>query len=213
MLRGCCWTRGPSSVEGTSWLSLFGGAVTLSLVNPTMFAGQRTLHALLPVFVLAGAYSAEAALAALGRLTAARLPWATAARFGTTVAALLLAFAMLRPLPFTLAPGAPLSFEADVAALDATLDGGTTMSTRPWSVIAETRSPAVYLPENGEQAMEAVMRKYGVRWLLLVGDEGGGPSQAVCRELAGGSRHSVGSLAVTRRLTRGGLTLLEVAPR
>src|SRR4029077_14432846 len=104
------------------------------------------------------------------------LPGATVARLGATLAALLLAFAMLRPLPFTLELGAPpLPFEADLAALDASLDGGTTMSTRPWSVIAETHSPAVYLPENGEAAMEAVLRKYNVRWLLLL-NEGGGPS-------------------------------------
>ncbi|HLK91854.1 MAG TPA: hypothetical protein VKZ18_18325 [Polyangia bacterium] len=212
VLRGCCWSKESSSVEGTSWLLLFGGAITISLVNPTMFAGQRTLHALLPVFVLAGGYGAEAALAALGRITAARLPWARAARLAVTLGALLLAFAMLRPLPFTLTLGAPpLPFEADLAALDATLDGGTTMSTRPWSVIAETRSPAVFLPENGEAAMEAVIRKYHVRWLLLL-NEGGGPSQAIQTELNNGTRHNVGGLTLTRRLERNGIKVFEVSP-
>jgi hypothetical protein len=213
VLRGCCWSKESSRVEGTSWLLLFGGAITISLVNPTMFAGQRTLHALLPVVVLAGAYAAEAALGALGRITAARLPWATAARLAASLAALLLASAMLRPLPLTLALGAPpLPFEADLAALDTTLDGGTVMSTRPWSVIAETRSPAVFLPENGEAAMEAVIRKYDVRWLLLL-NEGGGPSQAVQNELNSGARHNIGSLAVTRRLERNGIKVFEVTSR
>jgi hypothetical protein len=211
VIRGCCWPRGRSSVEGVSWLLLFGGAVTISWVNPTMFAGWRTLHALLPVFVLAGAYGAEAILARLDRVPAARFPRAAPAWLLRPLPALLLAVAMIHPLQMSLEPGAPIPFDADLAALEPTLAGGTTMSPRPWSVIAETSSAAVSVPENGEAAIEAVLRRYGVRWLLLVGDECPGASQQICRELANGARRTVGGAAVNKRLTRGDLTLLEVA--
>jgi hypothetical protein len=200
VIRGWCWPRTRCNVEGVSWLLLFGGAVTISLVNPTMFAWQRTLHALLPVFVLAGAYGAEAVFEGLRRA-----PW-----FVRHLPALLLAVIMIHPLQMSLAPGNPLPFGADMAALDATLAGGTTMSPRPWSVIAETRSPAVYVPENGEAAIEAVLRQYNVRWLLLVGDECLGESQAICRQLIGGARQKVGGATISKRLARGDLTLFDV---
>jgi hypothetical protein len=118
---------------------------------------------------------------------------------------------MIHPLRMSLAPGTPLPFGPDMAALDATLAGGTTMSPRPWSVIAETRSPAVYVPENGEAAIEAVLRRYKVRWLLLVGDECLGESQAICRQLLSGERQKVGGATITKRLARGDLTLFDVA--
>ncbi|HEX3902513.1 MAG TPA: hypothetical protein VH853_06665 [Polyangia bacterium] len=210
-IRGCCWPRGRSNVEGVSWLLLFAGAVTISWVNPTMFAWQRTLQALLPVFVLAGAYGAEALFEALDRVPASRFPRAFPAWVIRPLPALLLALVMIHPLEMSLAPGAPLSFSADIAALDATLDGRTVLSPRPWSVIAETRSPAVFVPENGEAAMEAVIRRYDVRWLLLIGDECLGASQAICRELVSGARRKVGGATLTKRLTRGDVTLFEVA--
>jgi hypothetical protein len=201
VIRGWSWPRGRGSVEGISWLLLFGGAVAISLVNPTMFAWQRTLHALLPVFVLAGAYGAEALFESLRRA-----PW-----WVRHLPAVLVAVIMIHPLQMSLEPGKPLPFGADMAALDATLAGGTTMSPRPWSVIADTRSPAVYVPENGEAAIEAALRRYKVRWLLLVGDECLGESQAICRELMSGARQRVGGATATRRLTRGDLTLFDVA--
>jgi hypothetical protein len=201
VIRGWRWPRGRCNVEGISWVMLFGGMVAISLVNPTMFAWQRTLHALLPVFVLAGAYGAESLFETLRG----------APRFVRHLPALLLAVIMIHPLQMSLAPGTPLPFGADMAALDATLAGGTTMSPRPWSVIAETRSPAVYVPENGEGAVEAVLRRYKVRWLLLVGDECLGQSQALCRELMNGTRSKIGGVTLTKRETRGALTLFDVS--
>ena len=198
LVRGWCWPRGRGNVEGISWLLLIGGSLAISLANPTMFAWQRSLHALLPVFVLAGAYGAEAAFRALAGAPPHRFPRAAPAWLVRHLPVLLFAVVMIRPLEMALHPGTPLAFSADMAALDPTLAGGITMSPRPWSVIAETGSPSVYLPENGEAAIESVLRRYRVRWLLLVGDECLGESQAVCRDLMSGVRAKVGSTTLTR---------------
>ena len=210
LVRGWCWPRDRSNVEGISWLLLLGGALAISLANPTMFAWQRSLHALLPVFVLAGAYGAEAIFEALAHVPRFRFPPAAPAWLVRHLPAFLLAVVMIRPLKMSLEPGAPLAFGADMATLDATLSGGITMSPRPWSVIAETRSPSIYVPENGEAAIDGALRRYQVRWLLLVGDECLGESQAICRGLMSGTRDKIGGATLTKRVTRGDLTLFDV---
>jgi len=213
LVRGCRWPGARPNVEGAAWTLLFGGAALIALVNPTMFAWQRSLHALLPVFVLAGAYGADDLVARAAEL-GSRGPRRRLLALAAPLVALALAAVMLVPLRMSLVPGEPLSFSADLAALDATLAGGTTMSPRPWSVIAETNSPSVFLPNNGEQAIEEVMARYDVRWLLLVGDECGEASQTICRELASGARHQIGRFTLTRTISRGELTLFraDVSP-
>ena len=194
-----------------TWALLFGGAAAVTFLNPTVFSPWRSPHALLPAFVLGGGLAADALLSAAPE----RLSLSVGARrFSVALVRpsllLLLAVAMLWPLKLSLAAGNPLSFAPDVAGLDAMLDGKTTMSQVPWSVLADTHSPAVSLPIDGEAAIEAVARRYGVQWLLLINDECGDASRDICRELAAGTRRNIGGITATRRWQNGPASLFQL---
>jgi hypothetical protein len=204
LIRGCRRSQGGAGIEAVTWTLLFGGAAAVTFLNPTVFSPWRSPHALLPVFALGGGLAADALLAATPERR----------RFGVAIVRpsllLLLAVAMLWPLKLSMAAGNGLSFAPDVAGLDAMLDGKTTMSQVPWSVLADTHSPAVSLPIDGEAAIEAVARRYGVQWLLLINDECGEASRDVCRELAAGTRRNIGGLSATRRWQHGAASLFQL---
>ncbi|MFL5305452.1 MAG: hypothetical protein ACJ8F1_09565 [Polyangia bacterium] len=211
LIRGCRPLQPGNRLESVTFALLFGGAAAVTFLNPTVFSPWRSPHALLPVFALGGGLAADALLAAAPeRLSLS----AGARRFRVALVRpsllLLLALAMLWPLKLSVAAGNPLSFAPDVAGLDAMLDGKTTMSQVPWSVLADTHSPAVSLPIDGEAAIEAVARRYGVQWLLLINDECGDASRDICRELAAGTRRNIGGITATRRWQNGPASLFQL---
>src|SRR5689334_8179302 len=122
---------------------------------------------MLPLTVLAGAATLDEGIERARRWASA--VWGRRVGSSTILAvgcALLVAlFEELPPLP----PPSQLlrAWENDVRALAPTLGGETVASARPWSVIANTESPAVMIPGNGADAMEDALKFYRARWLLL----------------------------------------------
>jgi len=90
----------------------------------------------------------------------------------------------------------------DLAPLEEALRGEPVATFLPYNVIAYTHSPAVSIPINGEAAIEAVLRRYGVRWLLLTPRPvphwmfQGEPSDRPLVEIYHGRRRSIGSLGL-----------------
>ena len=84
-------------------------------------------------------------------------------------------------------------------------------------MIAYTRSPAVSIPINGEAAIEAVLRRYGIRWLLLTPRPvprsifQHEPSDRPLVEIYDGQRRSIGSLGLTYSGEFASLRLFRVA--
>ena len=211
LIRGCRPSRRDAGLEAVTWILLFGGAAAVTFLNPTVYSPWRSPHALLPVFALGGGLAADALLAA----TPERLPLRLGRRLFSLAMlrpalVLLLALAMLWPLRLSMAAGTPFAFGPDIAALDTILDGRTTMSQVPWSVMADTHSPAVSLPIDGEAAIEAAARRYGVRWLLLINGDCGDASRDVCHQLAAGTRRNIGGLTATWRWQKGEMILFEL---
>ncbi len=192
------------------FLALLGAAIPVACFSPILFAPYRTLHLLLPIVVLVGAGALDRAVEALP---------AGDRRIGAVAAGIVFAacWVIARPLavyrdrPDPLAPLA-----RDLRALDATLDGQPVATARPCLAIAHTRSPAIAIPSNGEAAVEAALRRYGVRWLLLGGDamDFTGESRPLLRALRDGRRRAIGALAVRPAVTLpDGTVLLRVDPR
>lgn len=152
------------------------GSLTISWLGPVVFSEGRTLHPLVPAMALATFATLEWPARSLARRFRARPERAR------TVFALLSALTLLPALALA-RPYRPLAilrtdFEAELAELDPVLDGANVATTSPWWVIANTESPAVLLPAQGESAMAAVLLRYDVEYVLFTRDdaEGWGPA-------------------------------------
>jgi hypothetical protein len=205
------WWRGRMElVEGTAWLLLFAGAPLISCASPAVFARHRTLHTLLPVVVLAGAYAADAWLARLRDLVRERTgsPWAP--RVAVGVPALALAVLMLAPLDPKIVVPKPPDIAAAIGALDSMLGGEPVMTQNPWYMAAYTHSPAVFVGENGEPVIEEIVRRYGVRWLVLTRGGCSGPAKDVCEGLLTKGVRTLGSLRLAEKASNPTLVVLRV---
>jgi hypothetical protein len=208
---GLRWRRarmGP--VEGTSWLLLFAGAPLIAYASPAVFARHRTLHTLLPVVVLSGAYAADAWLHRLRDVVRARASSPSAPRAALGALSLALAALMLAPLSTKMAPPQPPAFAAELGALAPVLGTEPSMTQNPWYLMATTHSPTVFVPEDGEATMEKVIRRYGVRWLVLLRTGCTGPSSGACKALLEGGARTLGGLRLTERVSNQTLLVLRV---
>lgn len=157
-------------------LALFG-ALAIAWIGPVVFSEGRTLHGLVPAMTLAVMMSAELPARALADALKKRRPELSRTVFALATAAILV------PTLMWLRPYRPLAilrtdFEAELASLDPLLEGANVATTTPWWVIANTESPAVLLPAQGEDAMARILHRYDVAFVLFTRDdsEGWGPA-------------------------------------
>ncbi len=190
-----------------SLLLLLGIPLLLAATPAATFNAERSLATFTPLAVLAGAAGADEVLGLVVRLIR-RWPAAGHALAGAAAAALLCAAAAtVAVYPLDIAP------EVDeFARIDALLNGEPTASNYPWQVAANTRSPAVSLPGNGEAAMEAVLRRYGVRWVVLLLPSPGAdlPSRVALARLLAGKATAIGGVHLAPALADGRLRVYRV---
>jgi hypothetical protein len=160
-----------SAVHGLTALLLLAGPFLVACASHAVFAPWRTLYTFQPVVALAGALGLDELLAWLERVRLPRLPAGAGAVLGAACA-FAVAYALLADLRLYTPDYQNVlrRQELELRALDPLLGGQPVASDRPWYVIANTSSPAVMIPENGGAAMEAALRRYEVRWLVLVGN-------------------------------------------
>ena len=164
------WRRGCARAQTLIWVLCVAGYLLVVVVSGPGFAAVRAPLTFGPLVVLAGALGADVILARLHDwLRPRRLRRAKAVVIGAAVLAG--CGSMLARLPVMLTrPGLPAAWhQAQLPKLDAVLKGEPVASNRPWYVMAYTGSPAVSIPNNGEAAIEGVLGRYQVRWLVLFG--------------------------------------------
>jgi hypothetical protein len=187
-------------VEVLIWVLAVVGFLTVVWVAGPGFYIGRTPATFTPLFILAGSLGVDAVLARLDSWSAAgRAP--ARPLLATVVAFCLCAFFLTR-LPALAVSHTAVKprWRTSVGELDAMLGGEPVASNRRWYVIAYTGSPAVSVPYNGEAAIEAALRRYGARWVVLFGrpPAAGGESRRFLQALASGSKRAIGALRLER---------------
>ncbi len=200
------------SVDSVARLLLFGGAAGIALASPAVFAWWRSLHTLLPVFVLVGAYGAETLFTRAWGFLRERCTRVVWVRLSVGVGLLAFVVSLLSPLHIAAAQSEEPAFTKELVQMDATFAGQTVMTARSWWVLAYTHATAVGLPYNGEDAMGVVLRRYHVRWLLIANGETLISSNDVVNELLAGRRAQIAGVRM-RLVSRSDLlTLYAVEP-
>jgi hypothetical protein len=196
--------RAGLAVPGVTFL----GAFVVVWASGPMFQQWRTLSAFLPLLVLGCTMGVSAVFDGLVAFTRRagrrRVGWA----FAASALVLLGAAPIVARLElYERRETGPLwDRERDLALLDATLGGMPVASTAPWYVMAQTRSPAVSLPVDGQQAAAEVIRRYGVKWIVLVSDKG------TWRDALGKGKTTIGTVVVEQVDVPGGLGVFRVRP-
>ncbi len=191
-------------------LVLFGGAAGIALASPAVFAWWRSLHPLLPAFVLVGAYGAETLFDDLWcflRERRVRRGWL---RLSLGVSLLAFVVSLLSPLHIAAPRGEGPAFAKELAELDTTFAGETVMSARSWWVLAYTKAPSVGLPFNGEQGIGAVLRRYHPKWVLIVNGENLLGSSEVVKALLEGRQDHIDGVPLRLERRSAALTLYAV---
>lgn len=190
--------RGRPPIEPLIWLCCFGGYVLLAWVSGSGFARVRAPFVFAPLVVLAGALGIDAVLAVLDAwVQRGASPRLRALVAGAAVFALCAVFVGTLPLLRGWNKAANLPQQGELPQLDAVLGGEPVASNVPWYMISHTRSPAVSIPFNGEAAIEAVLNRYQVRWLVFY-DPHSGQSSAVLASILSGTRTQLGQLRFER---------------
>ena len=210
---GARMRRSPNHGALAAWWMLPLGALTPSLISPIVFASWRTLHPLLPLLLLVAGQALEELFvraqtaAKQWRATNLLLPGLSAGA-GSAFAVLML----YSVKPYTEPPGLPGQAHAPTA-LASNLDGGVVMSLFPWFVLSNTRSPAVCMPHNGEEAVRQVVERYGVRWLIIP-TNGDCPTEtgAWCQQVMATRGGTLGRCSLTYVATGADSTLFRVGP-
>lgn len=143
-----------------------------------VFHSWRTLSALLPLVVVTcgmGASSLYDFIFAVGRRLQLQSRRGRMWRATIVIVTSILAFAIILPVaraisPYGLRPRAVgWNYENQFSQQSNRFDRAPLMTNSPWQIMAHTHSPTVSIPVNGAHAVAAVMHKYGVKWLVLVG--------------------------------------------
>lgn len=198
------------SAEGVViWILGVPLAFAVGIASGSVFVSWRTLHPLIPLVLLAGGQSLDIVIDWLWRLEFHRL-WRGAAAVLALVATVA---AVLRPAKLYGERALAVIRPAEVALekLDPVFHGETVASNLPWYVIANTRSSAVSIPGDGETSIAAVLDRYHVQWLAIVGRYTlRNASAPVVRRLLRQGHENIGAFRVTRVRRTGGLSLFRV---
>jgi hypothetical protein len=194
----------------------FVAPIALASAAPAVYASWRTLHVMVPVIVLAGAL----ALDQIETLARSRLLPALPDRIGmwlmraVSLAAALFFLSDLKP--YTTRPESAIlrALQKKLVKIDQQLGGEPVLSMRPWFVIAYTRSPAVMMPVNGEEALAEVIRKYKVGWLLIEGRYTlAGSTKDIIKALEGTKRWELDEFVLERTPNEARLPLFRVTEK
>jgi hypothetical protein len=162
------WFRRRTAFLGLVSLLVLPAPFAVAYLSRGVFSVWRTLYPFAPVIVLAGAMGLDLVLSRIARIRFT----GRAAR----VQALALAVgSFLATYPFLSAAtlygprwsGHQRKVELAMRTLDPLLGGEPAATDLPWYLVANTSSPAVMVPENGERAIGAILRRYRIRWLVL----------------------------------------------
>jgi hypothetical protein len=177
------------------WLLFFAGTFALVWVSPQVtFNAGRSLGTLVPLLVIAGALGADALLARVEETS-----WRPSIRALVAGACLFaIGYVMLSPVRVYAPDFRP---RADsFAELDAILGGEPVASNNPWQIVAGTKSAAVMIPENGEDAIAQVIARHDVRWIVIGSAHAWmHESRAILDGLVSGTRKHIGRYRVTRQ--------------
>ena len=210
LIRSVPEARQRQSLDRVVRLLVFAGAAAIAWASPAVFAWWRSVHPLLPAFVLAGAYGAETLLEALCRFLRARHAPPAWARLAAGLATWVFGFGVLAPVKFTATELPPPAFTQELADFGQTFAGQTVMSGRSWYVLAYTDALAVGLPFNGEAAIATVLRRYQVKWLLLANGEPLLGSTDITNQVLAGTRQDIGGVPLHLVRRSALLTLFQV---
>lgn len=209
------WGMG-SPVLAVTWTVLLLGTFLSSWSNPTYFAIWRAPHVMLPALWLLNA-------AVLDRATSWATPCACALRsslarwlLGGAVTVVLLGFALQTTSLYGERPFSQAYFSngAKLRRLSPTLGGQPVAAVRSWQAMADTTSPVLQIPHDGEAAMVAAFKKYRVVWLLLNSPtpDLGGRSGPVLKDVLEGKRSTLGDLHLQRVDNPTDLPLFRITP-
>jgi hypothetical protein len=213
-LPGVAWLRRRRGVAPLVPIAALGSGFVIVWASGPLAHNWRTLGTLLPLLVLACAVGASAWLDLLvaGTRRARRLgvAWPLLA----TTAAFAVAYPIAaRIQPYSgRPPAAMVERELQLQELDELLQGAPVAAIGSWYVMAQTRSPVVSIPEDGEAAIAEVLHKYRIPWIVIAAPgytvlRGSG---AVITELVNGSRSRIGDLPVERVRLGGSLLVFRV---
>jgi hypothetical protein len=194
----------------TVWTLLFFGAPVILLLSGLLFSHWRTFYTMVPLIALINGATVDEMLERSSRVVSIALGRRLAAFVVTGLAAALFAwlFSTIECFP---PPTQQLSaLEKDLRALSPALGAETVASVRPWSVIANTESPAVMIPFDGAEATENALKLYGVRWFLLSSEPCLVATEEVCAQILAGTRNRLGSLQLTEYPGAGNLRLFRI---
>jgi hypothetical protein len=194
----------------TVWTILFLGAPIIVFTSGLLFSHWRTLYTMLPLIALAGGATVDELLDRSSRVASVALgrrlgPWVVT---GLGAALCVGLFSTIECFP---APKQELAaWNRDLRALSPLLGAQTVAAVRPWSVIANTESPAVMIPVDGAEAVENAFKFYRVQWLILSGELCLEATEEVCVQIRDGTRNRLGSLQLTEYPGAGDLRLFRI---
>jgi hypothetical protein len=181
------------------WMMAVGYFVVAWVAGPG-FARPRTPFTFTPLVVLAGALGVDVILHQLdiwtGRWTARDVRTIAA---GAAVLACCSLLLVQLPVPREPHRSANFPDYVELTKLDDVMQGEPVATNVPWYMIAQTRSPAVAIPHNGEAAIEAVLARYRIRWLVIPGTpRSGGHSRPLLDRIVSGHQTEVGRFRLER---------------
>ncbi|MGH7787852.1 MAG: hypothetical protein ACRERC_13340 [Candidatus Binatia bacterium] len=188
--------RHRSATPWLIWVLCFGGYSLVVWVAGPGFAPFRAPHVFAPLVVLAGAIGLDAVLALLTAVVERGNHRRVRAVVVGAIVWALCAVPLSRLSVVHEYPARPnLPYQHDLTRLDEVLGGEPAASNVPWYMIAYTQSPTVSIPYNGEAAIEAVLERYHVRWLVIAGNPPrwhSGTSLGVLRDVLAGKELHLG---------------------
>jgi hypothetical protein len=184
------------------WLLCFAGYFLLAWIGGPSFAPFRTPYTFTVLVILAGAIGVDAILGWLDAFVQrGKYRPARAIVVGAGVLALCTFFLSRLPLFQGYRTPRNLPYQHDLKQLDHVLEGEPAASNVPWYMIAYTDSPTVSIPFNGEAAIEAVLDRYRVRWMVIAGNPAlwvWGGSTETLRDVLAGKKTDVGRFRLER---------------
>jgi hypothetical protein len=194
--------RHPVSTQTLIWALGIAGYFLVAWAAGPGFAPFRTPHTFAPLVVLSGAIGLDQIFAWLHVwLERGSRRHARAVLVGAGVLALYAFFLARLPVLQSFPAVGNFPDQVDLTTLDGVLQGQAVASNVPWYMIAYTNSPTVSIPFNGPAAIEAVLARYHVQWLVIAGNPplwGAGRSFGALRKILAAPRTDLGQFRLER---------------
>lgn len=192
--------RRPTSAPALIWLLGFAGYFLVAWVAGQGFAKVRAPYTFTPLVVLSGALGIDMILGRADEWLQRRS--STGAAGALVGAAVLAACGLLVssvPVLQTFQIGTNLPRQHELTKLDSVLRGEAVATNVPWYMIAYTQSPTVSIPFNGEAAIEAVLDRYAVQWMVIFSSpHSGSRSRPLLDAIVAGKASGIGRFRLER---------------